>query len=210
MHDYQEGVFNDAVRFHSDQESGPAYTGATATSSTAVDLPQSRPGEPCPANEPRGVGPGHLMPLDVSSLFDRWIALCFPGSLHSGIAASVNRQAEVLAREGVAMAVVLSDARLFRLSERQDLPHITAPIVTDPLRRLHRWYGVHRHVPFSDLSTFIIDPGRILRFTFEQALDGRECEILRHVMGRTSNTGRTDHESTTSRKEGSHALCSCS
>lgn len=167
-------------------------------------------GSPVPRMNPVALVQGHLMPLDVSSLSDRWIALCFPGSLHSAIAASVNRQAEVLAREGVAMALVLSDARLFRLSERRDLPHITAPIVTDPLRRLHRWYGVHRHVPFSDLTTFLIDPDRILRVTFEQALDGRECEILRHVMGRTSNTGRTYQDSTTSRKEESHALCSFS
>lgn len=167
-------------------------------------------GTPVPRMNPVALVRGHLMPLDVASLSHQWIALCFPGSLHSAIAASLNRQVDLLSREGVVMVVVLSDARLFRLSERQDLPHIAAPIVTDPLRRLHRWYGVPRHVPFSDLTTFVIDPNRILRFTFDQALDGRDCEILRHVLGTTSNTGGTYQGSMTSRKEGSHVLCSFS
>ena len=107
------------------------------------------------------------------------------------------------------MVVVLTDARLFRLSQRQDLSHITAPILTDPLRRLHRWYGVHRHSPFSDLTTFLVDPDRILRFAFDKALDGRDCEILRNALRTTSNTSG-GYQGSTRRKEGSHVLCSCS
>lgn len=195
---------------------------STGTSSAAPPAPERSPearsqessrkaalGSPVPRMNPVVLVRGRLMPRGVSSLSHGWVALCFPGSLHSGIVSSVNRQAEVLAREGVAMVVVLTDARLFRLSQRQDLSHITAPILTDPLRRLHRWYGVHRHSPFSDLTTFLVDPDRILRFAFDMALDGRDCEILRNALRTTSNTSG-GYQGSTRRKEGSHVLCSCS
>lgn len=150
---------------------------------------------------------GQYMTLDSSSLSGRWLALCFPGSLHSAITASVNRQTDALSQEGVLMLIVLSDTRLFRLSDRQDLHQFTAPIVTDPLQRLHRMYGAQRHFPFSDLTTFVIGPDRILRFKFDHALTGMDCEILRAVLRTTPSTLRTDEGSTTPHKEVPHALC---
>lgn len=128
---------------------------------------------------------GHYTALNSYWLSGRWLALCFPGSLHATVTARLNRQAEVLSGEGVVMSVVLSDAKLFRLSKRQDLQQLAAPVVTDPLGRLHRFYGVERHFPFTDLNTFIVDPDRILRFTFEHAVESKDCEILRGVITRT-------------------------
>lgn len=147
---------------------------------------------------------GQYLTLDSSSFSGRWLALCFPGSLHSGITASVNRQTDALSQEGVLMLVVLSDTRLFRLSNRQNLHQFTAPILTDPLQRLHRLYRVQRHFPFSDPTTFVISPDRILRFKFDHTLSGMDCESLRAGL---RTTPRTDEGSTMPHKEVPHALC---
>jgi len=150
---------------------------------------------------------GQYMPLDSSSLSGRWLALCFPGSLHPAAHTCLNVQGDVLRREGVVMLLALSDARLRRLADREALQVFTAPIVTDPLNRLHRSYGVQRRLPFSQPATFVIGPDRILRLEFDHALNGTDFDLLRGVLRATPGNCRSSDGSATSQREVSHVLC---
>ncbi len=150
---------------------------------------------------------GQYMPLDSSSLSGRWLALCFPGSLYPAADACLNVQGDALRREGVVMLLALSDARLLRLAHRDALQGFTAPIVTDPLNRLHRSYGVQRRLPFSQPATFVIDPDRILRLEFDHALNGADFDVLRGVVRNTPSNFRSSDGSATSQREVPYVLC---
>lgn len=150
---------------------------------------------------------GQYMRLDPSSLSGRWIALCFPGPLHARAIQCLNVQAEALAREGAVMLLTLSDARLLRLASRGVLPAFTAPIMTDPLNRLHRAYGVQPRSPLSQPATFLSDPNRILRLEIPHVLDDKDIEAVRCVMRVQSNNTQSADSMLSSQKGDRHVMC---
>ena len=149
---------------------------------------------------------GQYMPLGSSYISARWLALCFPGSLHTAAIQGLNLQANALAQEGVVMLLTLSDTRLLRMASREDLQKFTVPIVTDPLNRIHRSYGIQRRPPFSQPTTFLIDPDRILRLEIDHALNDLDLVVLRETM-RVKLTSPSTDESAPSQKGNRHAMC---
>ncbi len=147
------------------------------------------------------------MPLDSAPLSGRWLALCFPGSLHAGAIQCLNVQVDALAREGAVLLLVLSDARLFRLAGRNALQEFTVPIVTDPLNRLHRSYGVQRRPPFSHPATFLIDPDRILRLEIDHDFNGADLDALRELMEVKPDHNRSTGQTVAVPKGADHVMC---
>jgi hypothetical protein len=150
---------------------------------------------------------GQYMRLDPSALSGRWIALCFPGPLHAEAIQCLNVQAEALALEGAVMLLTLSDARLLRLAGRGVLAKLTAPIMTDPLNRLHRSYGVQPRSPFSQPATFLTDPDRILRLEIHHSLGDEDIEALRCVMRVQSDNHQSANRMLLSQKGDRHVMC---
>lgn len=125
---------------------------------------------------------GHYVRLDPAVFSGRWIALCFPTSLQASDMACLNWQAGVFAREGAVLVAVCSDLRLRRLADQPEFSTLAVPILTDPLNRLHRSYGIPRHEPSTRSITFLIDPEGVLRFHVHHDLTIWDLDALRRLI----------------------------
>lgn len=140
-------------------------------------------GKPVPRLRLTAVVKGEYMHLERSVTAERWIALCFPASLRAEDLLCLNRQAECFAREGATLLGVVSDRMLLQSLCHRELRDMTTPLLTDPLNRLHRAYGMSQES--AKTNTFLIDPGRVLRHHIVHELTTWNMEMLRGLLALT-------------------------
>lgn len=117
----------------------------------------------------------HLNPVVVA---DRWIVLCFPATIQAVDLLCLNQQASYFARAGALLLGVASDELLLQPVHHRRLQELTVPLLTDPLNRLHRAYGMSCSRSSGKANTFLIDPDRILRHHIIHELTTWNMEAL--------------------------------
>ena len=120
-------------------------------------------GKPVPRFRLTAVVNGEYTHLDPAVVADRWIVLCFPAALKAVDLLCLNHQAAYFARAGALLLGVASDDMLLQPFHHQELQRLAVPLLTDPLHRLHRAYGMSCSPSSGKAYTFLIDPDRILR-----------------------------------------------
>ncbi len=127
---------------------------------------------------------GRLTYLDPTALPERWLALCFLSSPTASNMTYLNAQAEAFSRDGAALLVVLTDISLLRFAQHEGIQAFTVPLLTDPLNRMHRSFGVPVNAPSSTAVTFLIDPLRVLRSQIAHDLALWDLDGLRGLLRR--------------------------
>ena len=125
---------------------------------------------------------GEYRCLDPGSVAGQWIALCFLASLRMDDLICLNSQAIFFARTGAVLLGVVSDRMLLQSGSHQEWRDMAVPLLTDPLNRLHRAYGMSSQS--AKASTFLIDPARILRHHIVHELTTWDMEALRGLLTR--------------------------
>ncbi len=162
--------------------------GAAASSPTHAGLIERRRmtvsiGKPVPRLRRTAVVKGEYRLLEPATISDRWVALCFLASLRTEDLACLNSQATLFARAGAVLLGVVSDRILLEPGYHRELQDVTVPLLTDPLNRLHRAYGMSRES--AKASTFLIGPTRILRHHIVHELTTWDMEALRGLLTRS-------------------------
>lgn len=140
---------------------------------------------------------GEYTIMDPAAITDRWLALCFLSVLRAADVSCLNRQAGSFAREGAVLLAVLPDEILLDPAQHREFQILTVPVVTDPLNRLYRAYGIPRHPPSLKAKTFLIDPERILRHHVVHDLNMWSMDSLRGLMNlkqKGANLDNTRHK----------------
>lgn len=125
---------------------------------------------------------GDCRPLDASLLVDRWIALCFPHSVNETAMARLNQYAMRVSEAGVVMLGVLSNEVLLDPRAPGYWRRLQVPLLTDPLGRLHRLYGMAPHTRTSKSSTFLIAPNRVLKHHLLHELSSWDMEAVHRLV----------------------------
>ncbi|MGE0277139.1 MAG: redoxin domain-containing protein [Nitrospiraceae bacterium] len=144
-------------------------------------------GKPVPKLRLTAVVKGEYRCLNPASIAGRWIALCFPASLRTDDLMCLNSQAMFFARAGAVLLGVVSDRMLLQPGSRPEWQDMAVPLLTDPLSRLHRAYGMSSQS--AKASTFLIDPSRILRHHIVHELAAWDMEALRGLLMRSVGQG---------------------
>lgn len=125
---------------------------------------------------------GEYTIMDPTAIADRWLALCFVSVLLPADVSCLNSQAASFAREGAVLLAVLPDEILLDPAQHRVFQILRVPLVTDPLNRLHRAYGIPRHPVSLKAKTFLIDPERLLRHHVVHDLTMWSMDSLRGLM----------------------------
>lgn len=150
-------------------------------------------GKPVPRLRLTAVVKGDYQHLNFSAIADRWLVLCFPASLGAVDLLCLDRQASCFARAGAVLLGVVSDDLLLQPFSHRVLQNVTVPLLTDPLNRLHRSYGIHRQPSSGKANTFLIDPDRILRHHIIHRLTTWNMEALHGLLAhRLKQNARTE------------------
>jgi alkyl hydroperoxide reductase subunit AhpC len=120
-------------------------------------------GKPVPRLRLTAVVNGDYTHLDPAVVTNRWLVLCFPSSLRAVDLLCLNHQASYFARTGALLLGVVSDQMLLQPFHHRQLQNLAVPLLTDPLNRLHRAYGIACSPASGKANTFLIDPHRVLR-----------------------------------------------
>lgn len=139
-------------------------------------------GKPVPRLRLTAVVKGDYQHLDPSAVADRWLVLCFPASLGAVDLLCLDRQASCFARAGAVLLGVVSDELLLQPAAHRMLQNVTVPLLTDPLNRLHRSYGIARRASSGKANTFVIDPDRILKHHIIHELTTWNMEALYRLL----------------------------
>jgi alkyl hydroperoxide reductase subunit AhpC len=135
-------------------------------------------GKPVPRLRLTAVVSGDYTHLDPGVLANRWLVLCFPASLRAVDLLCLNHEASYFARVGALLLGVASDQMLLQPFHHRQLQDLTVPLLTDPLNRLHRAYGMSCSPSSGKANTFLIDPNRILRHHIIHELTTWNMEAL--------------------------------
>ena len=135
-------------------------------------------GKPVPRFRLTAVVNGDYTHLDPEVIANRWLVLCFPASLRAVDLLCLNHQASYFARVGALLLGVVSDQMLLQPFHHRQLQDLTVPLLTDPLNRLHRAYGMACSPSAGKANTFLIDPNRILRHHIIHELTTWNMEAL--------------------------------
>ena len=135
-------------------------------------------GRPVPRLRLTAVVNGDYTRLDPAVVANRWLVLCFPASLRAVDLLCLNHQASYFARGGALLLGVVSDEMLLQPFHHRQLHNLTVPLLTDPLNRLHRAYGMSCTPSAGKANTFLIDPNRILRHHIIHELTTWNMEAL--------------------------------
>jgi alkyl hydroperoxide reductase subunit AhpC len=134
--------------------------------------------KPVPRLRLTAVVNGEYTHLDPAAIAGRWIVLCFPAALRAVDLLCLNHQASYFARAGALLLGVASDHMLLQPFHHRDLQRLAVPLLTDPLNRLHRAYGMSCSPSSDKANTFLIDPDRILRHHIIHELTTWNMEAL--------------------------------
>jgi alkyl hydroperoxide reductase subunit AhpC len=135
-------------------------------------------GKPVPRMRLTAVVNGEYTRLDPAVLSNRWLVLCFPSTLREVDLLCLNHQASYFAKTGALLLGVASDRMLLQPFHHRRLQDLTVPLLTDPLNRLHRAYGMSSSPSSGKANTFLIDPDRILRHHIIHELTTWNMEAL--------------------------------
>lgn len=155
-----------------------------------------RVGRPVPRVRLNAIIKGEYTMIDPETINDRWMALCFLPLLQAADVSCLNRQAASFAREGATLLALLPDEILLDSAQHRQFEKLTIPLVTDPLNRLHRAYGIPRHPLSLKAKTFLIDPERILRHHVVHDLNMWSMDSLRGLVNlkqEAANLNSTRH-----------------
>jgi alkyl hydroperoxide reductase subunit AhpC len=126
---------------------------------------------------------GNLTYIEFASFRGRWVALCFLASLGLIESVFLDRRTEAFAREGAALLAVVPDDRALRRPWCSQFGKLPIPLLTDPLKRLHRAYGMVASQHQGRCRSFLIDPNGIIRFHLVHDLNGRDMDALLEIIG---------------------------
>jgi alkyl hydroperoxide reductase subunit AhpC len=141
-----------------------------------------RVGRPVPQVRLNAILRGEYTVMDPDAISDRWLALCCLPLLQAADVSCLNRQAGSFARVGAMLLALLPDEILLDSAHHREFKQLTIPLVTDPLKRLHRAYGVAQYPLSLKARTFLIDPERILRHYVVHDLNMWSMDSLRGLM----------------------------
>ena len=139
-------------------------------------------GKPVPRLQLTAVVHGDCRRLSPSLFDDRWVALCFPSSVEATHMLCLDRQQPMFEQAGAVLLTVVPDDLLFQPGFRQVSHAISVPLLTDPLHRLHRSYGIPVEQLPSKTHTFLIDSSRILRHQIVHEVNAWDMEALRRLI----------------------------
>jgi alkyl hydroperoxide reductase subunit AhpC len=125
---------------------------------------------------------GALTYLDSAGLRGRWVVLCCLPRLSLVEATIVDRQAATFADYRAEFLAVAPDDRTLRRPWLVRLGALRAPLLVDPLRRLHRAYGLVQDQTLTRCRTFLIDPDGLLRFHLVHDLTGRGLGAIMEIL----------------------------
>ncbi len=106
---------------------------------------------------------GALTYIDSAQFQGRWTALCFVPYVGLVETAFLDHQANTFAQINTVT--------------------VRIPLLTDPLGRLHRFFGVTVAQMPVRCQTFLIDPDGIIRFHLVHDLNGRGMDALLEIIG---------------------------
>lgn len=111
-----------------------------------------------------------------------WSALCFPATMGLIESIFLDRQIEEFGREDTTLFAVVPHARGFLDSWYGQVGKLRVRLMTDPLRRLRKVYGLTPADPYGRCQSLLIDPNGALRFRLTHDLNGRGLSALREII----------------------------
>lgn len=120
--------------------------------------------------------------LDSAALHGRWVVLCCLPRLSLVEATIVDRQGAAFTCYGADFLAVAPEDHALRRPWLGRLGALRAPLLVDPLRRLHRAYGLAPDQTLTRCRTFLIDPDGLLRFHLVHDLIGRGLSAVTEIL----------------------------
>lgn len=116
---------------------------------------------------------GNLTYADSNDFAGRWLALSFVHSLGLLETLFLDRQRPRVSQLGTTWLIIPPETWSFAQLPPGTLEAVRISIMTDPLGRLHRGYGITQMVPPGRCQSWLIDPDGIVRFHLVHDLNGR-------------------------------------
>lgn len=139
-------------------------------------------GRPVPRVRLHAIIQGAYTIVDQAAVIDRWLALCFVSGMGEAEVGCLNRQAGSFARAGAVLLAVAPEGAFLNSAYYRECQALMVPLLTDPLNRLRRTYGIPRRPLSVKAKTFLIDPGRILRHHIVHDLNMWSMDSVRGLM----------------------------
>lgn len=130
-----------------------------------------------------GLVHGSLTYVDFRQYRGNWIALCFLSSVGLLDALILDGHAQAFAQEATSLLAVGLDPRALAGSCSGSIAKLRIPILADPLRQLHRAYGIGRTPTPGRCRSFLIGPDGKLRFYLVHDLNGKGVSALLEMIG---------------------------
>lgn len=149
-------------------------------------------GKPAPSFRAPALVAGTLSYLDSTQFAGRWTALCFLPYVGIVEPDFLDQQTNNLDRIDTTLLIVSSGARPLHRMWIGDTAKPRLPLLTDPLGRLHRSFGVTAAQLPVRCQTFLIDRAGLLRFHLVHDFTDRGLGALHEIvtLSQAQDTGR--------------------
>jgi len=126
---------------------------------------------------------GTLQYVGLDHFEDKWILLCFPARLTLEEASFLNREVCFAppTLEQATLLAVGSDPTLLHQPWALNVSGGSTVLLIDPLKRLHREFGVSVQMP-TRCQSFVISPQSTLEFLMVHDLNGRGISTLAEIL----------------------------
>lgn len=139
-------------------------------------------GKPAPSFRAPALVAGRLSYLDSTQFAGRWTALCFLPYVGIVEPDFLDQQANNLDRIDTTLLIVSSGTRPLHRMWIGDTAKPRLPLLTDPLGRLHRSFGVTAAQLPARCQTFLIDRAGLLRFHLVHDFTDRGLGALQEIL----------------------------
>lgn len=125
---------------------------------------------------------GALTLFDFSGYPNHWLALCSMPNFGLREATLLDLHRDGFGREGAVLLALCPNAPAFHAPWIRQTPYVRIPMLTDPLSRLHRLFGIFREPTPRRCCSVLIDPSGVLRFRLIHDFNGRGMKSLQEAL----------------------------
>jgi hypothetical protein len=125
---------------------------------------------------------GKLILLDLGSLQGRWGMVCCLPPFEFGEAVFLNQYHRTVQKEGAVLLGMLSSADPILDLRLPKAKALGIPLLADPLRRLHRIFGLPGRPSANRCQSFIFDSQGVIRYHLVHLLNWRGLSFLLEIL----------------------------
>ena len=125
---------------------------------------------------------GKFILLDLGSLQGRWGMVCCLPQFDFGEAVFLNQYHRTVQKEGAVLLGMLSSADPILDPRLPKAKALGIPLLADPLRRLHRIFGLPGRPSANRCQSFIFDSRGVIRYHLVHLLNWRGMSFLLEIL----------------------------